>query len=342
MRVPRSWGISRFAVAAVLCAAGVGCTGRDAPQVVIYTAHDEIYSGPLLEQFEQEFGVEVRAVYDTEASKTTGLVNRLLAEQGRPRADVFWNNEVAQTIRLKQEGVLQPYASPQRDGIPAAFRDTEAYWTGFAARARVIIYNTELVAEPPDGIEDLLDPKWRGRVCIARPLFGTTATHGAALFALWGPEKAKAFFGALLENEAAILPGNSTVRDLVARGEYAFGLTDTDDANGAVLDGFPVAWVFPDQGEGELGTLVIPNTVALVEGAPNPERGKELIDFLLRRETEEALARSRALQIPLHKEAEAPRSVPNIADIRIMEVGFSEIAEAMPESMAYFEDAFVR
>lgn len=342
MRASRKWPIINLFMGVVCLASLLGCTGEAARQVVVYTAHDEIFSRPILDRFEEQSGIEVLAVYDTEASKTTGLVNRLLAESDRPRADVFWNNEVAQTIRLKQEGMLQPYESPQREAFPAVFRDPEGYWTGFGARARVLIYNTNLINEPPTGIMDLLDPKWRGRVCIARPLFGTTATHGAALFALWGADEAKDFFEALLQNDVAILPGNSTVRDLVARGEYAFGLTDTDDANGAVLDGFPVEWVFPDQAEDGLGTLLIPNTVALIDGAPHPDEARQLIDFLLSAETEEALAQSRALQIPLHKDAQAPQNVPKIDQIRTMDVTFAEIAAAMPESTTFFETSFVQ
>ena len=320
----------------------LGCAEDATRKVVVYTAHDEIYSRPILDQFEQASGIKVLAVYDTEASKTTGLVNRLLAEKQRPRADVFWNNEVAQTIRLQQEGVLQPHDSARRAAVPNAFKDPDGYWTGFGARARVIIYNTNLVSKPPTSIQDLLDPEWKGRICIARPLFGTTATHGAALFALWGSGDAKAFFGALLDNDVAILPGNSTVRDLVARGEYAFGLTDTDDANGAILDGFPVQWVFPDQDDNEIGTLLIPNTVALIAGAARPDEARILIDFLLSPAVEQRLAESRALQIPLGGDVETPESVPDIQRIRTMDVDFTDIANAMSESTAFFEESFIQ
>lgn len=336
----KSWLISRAALLSL--AALAGCTAEPAREVIVYTAHDEPFSAPILREFEQATGIKVRAVYDTEASKTTGLVNRLIAEKSRPRADVFWNNEVVQTIRLRHEDALEPYRSSASDAIPEQFRDPESYWTGFSARARVLIYNTDLVDEPPAGIDDLLDTQWRGKICIARPLFGTTATQGAALFALWGRDRAIAYFDALLANDVAILAGNSTVRDLVARGEYAFGLTDTDDANGAVLDGFPVKWVFPDQGEDGIGTLVIPNTVALIAGAPNAAEGKILIDFLLRAQTEETLAQSRSLQIPLRSDAAAPASVPKLAEIRAMDISFEDAAAAMSEAVAYFEANYVR
>ena len=320
----------------------VGCGGPKTDEVVVYTALDEMYSRPILEAFEKAAGIRVRAVYDTEASKTTGLRTRLVAERDRPRADVFWNNEVAQTILLKNEGILEPYRSPAAQGIPEAFRDKDGYWTGFAARGRVIIYNTDLVAQPPTSIQDFLKPEWKGKAAIGKPLFGTTATHAAALFAAWGEERAKVFFRALLANEVAVLEGNATVRDRVAAGDYAFGLTDTDDANGAIEDGLPARWLFPDQGADQMGTLIIPNTVALIKGAPHPDAARKLIDYLLSPEVEAQLAAMRSVQIPLNPAVKAPEGVPRLSEVKTMPIGFEAVAAQMPAAIAFAKEEFIR
>jgi len=329
-------------VALCLCAGLWGCARDDGPTVVVYTALDELYSRPILDAFEAKTGIRVLAQYDTEAAKTTGLVNRLIAEKDRPRADVFWNNEVAQTIVLQNKGVLDAYASPAAEAIPEGFKDPEHYWTGLAARARVIIYNTDLVDEPPMSIRDFLKDEWGGKAAIANPLFGTTATHAAALFALWGERDARAFFLGLKENDVAVLPGNATVRDLVARGEYAVGLTDTDDANGAVVDGFPVRWHMPDQEPEGLGTLVIPNTVALIRGGPNAVEAKALIDYLLSPEVEAALSRTRSIQIPLNPGVRLEDGVPDLAKTKTMNVDFSDAAGAMDVSAPFIQEVFLR
>ncbi len=315
-----------------------------AAEVVVYTALDQIYSEPLLNQFEKTTGIRVLPVYDTEANKTVGLVNRLMAEKARPRCDVFWNNEIARTLVLKKENVLAPYKSPKADDIPTRYRDPENYWTGFAARARILIVNTELVPEneTPTSMDDLIDLKWKGKAVIANPLFGTTSTHTAALFAEIGPAKAKDYFHALKENEVTIAAGNAMVRDMVARGERHFGWTDTDDANGAIEDGRPVKIVVPDQKEGQIGVLIIPNTVSLVRGAPNPEEGKALIDFLLTRETEKYLAHCRSAQIPVRKGIPIPENVLKIERLEVMDVNYSEIAETLPASTEFIHDKFVR
>lgn len=319
-----------------------GCAREKAPAVVVYTALDEMYSQPILAAFTEQTGIRVLPVYDTEASKTTGMVSRLIAERDRPRADVFWNNETAQTIILKNKGILEAYHSPSAESIPDTFKDPEGFWTGFAARGRVIIYNTDLVKEPPSSIRDLLKPEWAGRAAIANPLFGTTATHAAALFAAWGDNEAKAFFQGLKDNQIAILAGNATVRDHVASGEYAWGLTDTDDANGAVEDGRPAKWVYPDQGPDGLGTLVIPNTVALVKGAPHPDAAQKLIDYLLSPQVEEALSKMRSIQIPLNPNVVASERVPKVSDTRTMAITFDEIAARMESTAVFVKEEFLQ
>ena len=135
---------------------------------------------------------------------------------------------------------------------PTTFKAKDGTWYGFAARARIIIVNTKLVpeADRPKGIKDLLDPKWKGKIGIAKPLFGTTATHAACLFAAWGDEKAKAFFRDLKANGVQVFSGNKQVATAVGSGQIAFGMTDTDDAMGEIDAGSPVAIIYPDRDPG--------------------------------------------------------------------------------------------
>jgi iron(III) transport system substrate-binding protein len=269
--------------------------------VVIYASVDQVYSEPILKAFQEKTGIRVRPVYDVEASKTTGLVNRLIAEKDRPQADVFWSGEFAQTILLKEKGVLASYASSSAMDIPSQYRDPQGYWTGYAARARVLIVNTDKVspANSPKSIFDLLSTRWPAeKIGIAYPIFGTTATHAAALYAFLGAKEGKVFFENLRKRGVRVADGNSMVKDLVASGQLMFGLTDTDDACGAKKKGSSVAIIFPDQGEKALGTLIIPNTVAWIANGPCPKEAKELIDFLLSKEVEEKLVESGWCHVP--------------------------------------------
>lgn len=318
-----------------------GCVDETKNEVVVYVAHDQDYSEPILTAFEEETGITVRPLYDTEATKTVGLVNRLLAEKSNPQADVFWNNEVSRTVMLKKEGVLQPYVSPEAADKPAAQKDPEGYWTGFAARARVIIYNTDMVPEEnaPTSIMDFKAPAWRGNFCIANPLFGTTGSHVAALFALWGKEEAEEYFTDLKDNDMQVVESNGRVRDMVASGELAAGFTDTDDANDALEEGKPVAMVFTDQ-DG-MGTLVIPNSVMLIKGAPNSENGKKLIDYLLSAGVEARLAESKAMQIPLGQGVPKPDKVPDVEDLKAMDVTHEEVYNELEGSQEFVQELLI-
>lgn len=338
-----SQSVFRLVALAVLVVLGCprpAAAGGD--QVVVYTAVDQLFSEPVLAEFEAMSGIDVQAVYDIEAVKTTGLVNRLIAEKNHPRCDVFWNNEVMRTIALRQRGILAPYQSPAAADIPPQFKDEQGYWAGFAARARVLVVNTELLVKQdyPTAIADLAAPQWRGRAAMANPLFGTTATHAAAIFASQGRAQAEQFFTALKQNEIKIVDGNSVVRDMTASGAVAFGITDTDDVHVGLQQGMPLAMVLPDQ-QGQ-GTLVIPNTVSIIRGAPHPEAARLLVDFLLSRQVEAMLARSASAQIPLRPGIAVPDGQLSLSAIRALPVDYQAMAAMMEESVNYIQHIFLR
>jgi iron(III) transport system substrate-binding protein len=309
------------------------CSRESKPEnaVVIYVSADRPFSEPVLQAFEKKTGIVVKPVYDTEETKSTGLANRLLAEKRNPQADVFWSGESVRTLILKKNGVLASFRSPSADAIASNFKDPEGYWTGFSARCRVILYNTNLVKkeEAPKSVYDLTDSKWRGKITISDPRFGTMSFHAAALFTALGHDKAIEFFRGLKQNDVKVSPSNSDVRRLVENGEAALGLTDTDDANTAIVSGKPVALVYPD--EHGMGTPFMPNMVSLISRGPNPENGKKLIDFLVSPEAEEMLAKSEAVQIPLHPSVPLPANVPKISDLKPLQVDYATVAARLDE-----------
>ncbi len=319
-----------------------GCSSQEPKEVVVYTSVDRVFSEPILKRFQEKTGIKVEAVYDVEASKTTGLFNRLLAEKSHPRCDVFWNSEVGRTIILKQKGVLAPYISPSAHDIPSRFKDLEGYWTGFAVRARVLIYNSDLLKEEdlPHSIFDLALPKWKDRVAMALPLFGTTATHVAALWSYLGEDRTRQYLRALKKNGILIVNGNSVARDLVVKARVPIAFTDTDDVNAAVQAGMHVGTIFPDQ-DG-MGTLFIPNTVAMIKDCPHPEEARRLIDYLLSREVESRLAFSESAQIPVRDDVERPESVPSLSSVMDMKIDYLVISRNMEAATRFCQELFVR
>ena len=325
----------------VLALAAAGCWSSSGSEVIVYTALDAEYSRPIFRDFTAASGVEVLPKFDTESTKTVGLAEAIIAERQRPRCDVFWNNEILHTLRLEKLGLLEPYASVVGSEYPAMYRSPSGAWHGFAARARVLIVNTKLLSpdERPTSVRDFADAKWRGRAAIAKPLFGTTATHAACLFAAWGDDEARQFFDAVQQN-VQILSGNRQVALAVASGQLAIGLTDTDDAIVELENGQPVAIVYPDQQPGGMGTLFIPNTVAIIRGCPHPAAARQLVDYLLSPKVEERLAAGPSAQIPLHPRARPQTRVETPATIRAMQVDFAAAGEKWPEVAKYLRDRF--
>ena len=318
--------------------AGCGSGDSEERELVVYTAVDQIYSEPIFEAFEEQTGIKVQAVYDLESNKTTGLTNRLIAERENPVCDVFWNNEFVQTMVLQDEGLLEAYVSPLAEDIPDVFKDSDGYWTAFGGRARVMLVNTDLLSpeEYPSSIYDLISDRYSGdMIAIAYPMFGTTRTQVAAVYAAVGEEEGRSILQALSDKGVQVVDGNSVTRDMAAAGQVAMGYTDTDDAKGAIADGSPVAMVFLDQGEGEMGNLITPNTVAMINGAPHSEEAKEFIDYLLDPAMEERLIQDDFFDVSLREDSTAGG-----LDVKGMSVNLREIYEQLETASEDIQEIF--
>jgi iron(III) transport system substrate-binding protein len=306
----------------------VGACDRRAarPEVVLYTSVDEPVARPILEEFTKRTGIRVALQTDTEANKSAGLVARLEAEKADPKADVWWGNEVFRTINLADAGVLAAYDSPAAADIPDQFKDPSHLWAGTSLRARVIAVhvNPAKLAKDPlpnNSIEDLTNPDLKGRVAIANPRAGTTSGHVAALYVLWGQDKAAQFFRALRANETKVLGGNGDVATEVSRGTVWVGLTDNDDVENMAREGGKLRMVLPDQKEGQAGTLTVPCTVALVAGAKHQGDGKKLVDYLLSAEVERKLIEAKFARSPVRPGGEGVKS---------MRVDYRQVAKVLP------------
>ena len=201
--------------------------------------------------------------------------------------------------------------------------------------------NTDRVpsGETVRGLADFLAPRWKGKTAIANPLFGTTSYHVASLFSVWGEARAKRFLEGIKKNGCRVVSSNGEVRRLVSQGEVAFGLTDTDDVVSR-REGRNLACdlIFPDK-DGE-GTLVFPNTLALIKGCPNPDNAKKLYDWLLTKEL--SLCMSLSAQIPLSNRVKAPDGRYALNMIRAIEVDWARVSEVRDECVRLLEEKLVR
>lgn len=265
-----------IALLAMLCVPSLA-TAKRARAVVAYCSQDEDFAEPILKAFEKETGIPVRAVYDSEAVKTVGLANRLLAERSHPQCDLFWGNEELRVRQLAQHGV---------------FRQTSG-WAAFGYRSRRMVFNTNklTLATAPKSLLELTNETWRGKVALAYPQFGTTATHFQALRQLWGEAGWRAWCQALAANKPLLVDGNSVAAKMVGRGEAWVGLTDSDDVANGQREGLPLAEI-PISDE----TLLLPNTIGITAGALHPDTAQKLFEYLQRPEVVGQLVAAQALE----------------------------------------------
>ncbi len=341
--VQRIYWLGRWGFVCLWWLSHGGCVQQHPEQVVVFCALDREFSESQLQAFTEQTGIAVQPKFDTESTKTVGLANQILEQADRGVCDVFWNNEILHTLRLQRAGRLEPFTLEDATHFPPEFRSATGEWYGLAARARVLIVNTNLLPDPaqyPTSIRDLVDPKWKGQACLAKPLFGTTATHFAVLYQTWGKDKFEEFVAQLQANQVGVLSGNRQVAADVAAGKYAYGWTDTDDFNVEKLEGSSVAMVYPDQEADGLGCLLLPNTIAMIKGGKNPTQAKALLGHVLAGSVETALAESPSAQFPLDQRLSVRSPLLPRDDVRWMRVDWEQTVEAWSASGVILQRVF--
>jgi iron(III) transport system substrate-binding protein len=301
-----------------------GCDRSAAQQeVVLYTSVDEPIASPIIRDFEKQSGIRVRLVTDSEASKSVGLAEKVRAERADPQADVFWSNEPFHAINLAEEGVLTAYESPAAADVPARFKDPQHRWTATGIRVRVLAV---ALGQPfdvdMDSIERLTAPKLKDHIAIARPTAGTTGGHVAALYLLWGDDRADQYFRNLHDNGVKLLGGNSVVAEALGNGTMWAGLTDNDDVASAQAEGGKLKAILPDQST--FGTLAVPTTLGLVSGAKHDAAARKLIDFLLSPPVEQKLIDVKFAAYSVRAPA---------ARVKFMDVDYAAVAKLLPQAV---------
>jgi len=264
------------------------------------------------------------------------LVELLLQEKAHPRCDVFWNNELLGTLQLADEGLLLSYRGSGYKRIPAAFKDADGRWAGFAARLRLWIVNTNRLSPTEEAIQQASNGDL-DRMVIAKPLYGTTRTQYTILWKLWGRDKLLGWDRDRRARHLREVDGNSTVKDLVAAGVCDLGWTDTDDFFEARDEGKPVAMLPVRLENGR--TICIPNTVAIIRGTRHLAEAQKLVDFLLSEKCEMSLAAAKSRQIPLGPvdAARLPDDVKQLQHWAADGVSLSDLGGANAECLAWLK-----
>ncbi len=302
-----------------------------AGELVVYSGRKESAIKPVADAFQAKTGVPVKL----KVGKTSGLANELIQEKAHPRGDVFIATEAGVMEILSKKGVLNSYASPAAKDLEPGLRATDGQWTGISSRARVLIYNKNLVADTdvPRSVFQLTDTRWKGKIAIAATRERTTLSWVSSLVATKGTAFTRDFLTRLYANGLKIVPDNTDVWQGVGRGEFALGLTNSPNYFLARKADHPVGVAYPDQEEGGLGTLLNLNAIALVKGAPNPDAAKRFIDYVLSPEGQRLLIQG-AYEIPLKPDIIDPVPLSGFRRTPVTEEQLADLAEATLKLLA--------
>jgi iron(III) transport system substrate-binding protein len=311
---------------------------EEAAELVIYSGRREQFVLPLIEKFEQQTGISVQLL----SGSASEYALRIMDEARNPRADIFFANDAGVMEKLRLEGMLMPYSSPALEIIPSDLRAEDGSWIGLSGRARVFIFNQDLISEEemPQSIFDLADPQYANQFAITRAGSEAMISHLTAVRLLYGDEVLEELIRGMLANEPAILGGHTDIRKAVGAGEFTFGLVNHYYYHLQLLEEQDnnVGGIYLDQGEDQLGTFLNVAGIALIEGAPNQAQAERFIEFLLEPEQLMMFATLNH-ETPVLPDAPVSEPIRPIESFRRAPVSLTELGAAWEETIGIMERA---
>jgi iron(III) transport system substrate-binding protein len=295
----------------------------DAEALIVYSGRTEELVGPILEQFAEDAGIEVEVRY----GDTAEMANLILTEGENSPADVFFAQDAGALGALAEEGKLAALPEEVLGVVDERFRSPAGEWVGLSGRSRVVVYNTENVAEEelPDTIFGFTEPEWSGRIGWA-PTNGSFQSFVTALRVIEGEDRAREWLEGIQANEPRVYEGNNPALDAVIAGEvdvafvnhyYLMQRLDEDPdvpaANDFLTDGDP-------------GALVNVAGVGILTTSDDSEAARTLVEFLLSEEAQSYFAEE-TKEYPLVDGVAADPALPALDDIGTPEIDLSDLSD---------------
>lgn len=282
----------------LVLAAAPGCTSSDdAPRTLtIYSGRSQDLIAPLVERFRAQGDLQVEVRY----GGTAELAATILEEGVNSPADIFFAQDAGALGALARRNRLQALPDALLSKVDGRYRSPLGLWLGTSGRARVVVYNTELVPEDtlPASLREFTDPRWKGRLGWA-PSNGSFQAFVTALRLTWGEDETRRWLEGILANEPRVYPSNTPIVEAVGRGEIHVGLTNHYYLFRFLAEhgeSFPARIHYPTAGAVE--NLVILSGVAILDTCRNLPAAQRFIEFLLSEEAQAYFA-SETFEYPL-------------------------------------------
>ncbi|HEX9924375.1 MAG TPA: extracellular solute-binding protein [Anaerolineae bacterium] len=252
--------------------------------LTIYSGRGESLVGPLIEQFEQESGLNVEVRY----GDTAEMAATILEEGANSPADIYYGQDAGALGALAKAGRLAPIPEDLLSLVEPRFRSAEGLWIGTSGRARTVIYNTDLLTEAdlPDDIFGFCAPEWQGRLGWA-PTNGSFQAFVTALRVTEGEERAGEWLSCIQANEVNVFSGNTAIVEAVGSGEIAAGFVNHYYLFQYLAENpdFPARNYHPRAGDTSAMTNVA--GVGIVDTTDNREAAEAFVAFLLRESSQQ-------------------------------------------------------
>ncbi|MEX2534459.1 MAG: ABC transporter substrate-binding protein [Trueperaceae bacterium] len=271
-------------------------------ELLIYSISQEQDAQLLSDMFREQTGIDVQFIRGAGGE----IVSRVIAERASPQADIVLGGASNLHITMHNEGVLEPYLSPEADYVPEGSKDPEGYWTGFYLTALGIGVNEERYREQfgdrplPATWEDLLDPDFRGEIVVTDPVSSSTAyLFVQTQLQRLGWDAGWEYLAELAPLVGQFPSSGSAPPRMVGTGEYTLGVAFVHSLSRNIEQGFPVALVVPPGTGGDVGS------VSIIKDGPNTENARRFVDFLMSVEAQQAFT-EQSLTTPLNPDVELP------------------------------------
>ena len=337
--------ISVFVVAVVVLVAGLVVGGhaqtpskhlegaRKEGKVVWYTSLVLPSAEKVAKLFETSYPDIKVEVHRTGSQR---ILQRVMQElqANIKNVDVIHTSDAGHFVFLKEKKLLAKYTPAGVEAFPAGFKDKDGYYYGLRATVNAIAYNTKAVsaAEAPKTWNDLLDPRWKGKMVTAHPGYsGVIATHVLALVHLHGWE----YFKALAQNKVMIVQSANDPATVVSSGERVVAVDGGDySAYQLKKKGNPIEVVYPKE-----GVPLVVSPTAITAFAPHPSAARLFTDFTFTREVQQVMADSEGLYTG-HPGVTYPADKPKLSELKLLTVTPEELEKRNEEIKKRFVEFF--
>ena len=317
---------SYLGMLALAAAAAVPAMAAD--HVVLYSANDDTVNKLVAAGFKKETGITVNVV----STGSGVLFRRIASEQSNPQADVVWG--VSAALLKQNVKFFQPYAVKGREAVPADYRDPNNLWIGTNLQVVVIDQNTKSIdaAAGPKTWQDLLDPKWKGKIAYTDPAnSGFSYAAATGLLTYWGDNDAAWNKLSSLIANTKVLNRSTLVFDGNGSGEYPLGISPEYAGYLWAHNGAPVKVTYPSE-----GTVALAEGAAVLKGAPQADAGKALVDYLASKPTQEMLLKA-TFRRPARQDIDLstmPGGMPALSTIKVLPYNDVKWDEARSATLA--------